>query len=262
MIHKGIILAGGSGTRLHPTTKVVNKHLLPIYDKPMIYYSLSTLVDAGIKDILIISTPEDIVLFERLLGDGSQWGIELSYEIQMKPNGLSEAFIIGKDFIGKDNVTLILGDNIFWGNDFVKGLKRSIRIAEDSHDACIFGYKVKDPNRYGVMGFDGEPSNDDTHRLNSIEEKPENPKSNYAVIGLYTYHNNVIDYVKDVKPSARGELEITSLNQIYLDKDELDYVLIDNKNNIWLDTGTHNSLLEASHFVETMQNRTGIKIGL
>lgn len=255
MAHKGIILAGGNGSRLYPATKVVSKQLLPVYKFPMINYPLSTLIESGIKEIFIISTIKDTPLYMELLGDGKQWGVNIKYGVQTAPNGLAEAFIIGRNFIGDDNVTLILGDNIFWGDDFIDGLKRSIKFAEDSEDACIFGYKVKDPQRYGVMCFDHN------NTLNGIEEKPKRPKSHYAIIGAYTYPNNVIEMVNGVTPSERGELEITSLNNLYLQNDELDYILIDNKNNCWIDTGTHESLLQASNFVKMIEDRNGIKFG-
>ena len=258
MGHKGIILAGGTGSRLHPITLAVNKHLLPIYDKPMVYYPLTTLINAGIRDILLISTKTDLTLFHTLLGDGSKFGVKITYAMQDVPNGISEAFIIGRDFIGKDSVTLILGDNVFWGNEVKEGLEQSIKFALVKR-ATIFGYKVKDPKRYGVMSFN---SNGD---LIAVDEKPDKPKSNYAVIGMYTYPNNVIEYVKDVKPSYRGEgkldeLEITTLNQIYLDKGELVNRLIGG-GNLWADTGTHESLLQASQAVAMLQDRLGVPVG-
>jgi len=254
MGHKGIILSGGSGTRLNPITKVVNKQLLPVYDKPMIYYPLSTLIEAGIKEILVISNVKDTPLFMDLLGDGSHWGVKIEYCVQTAPNGLAEAFIIGRSFIGDDNVTLILGDNIFWGDEFITGLRRSITITDCNDCACVFGYKVKAPHRYGVMGFDNG------NNLNSLEEKPDKPKSNYAVIGMYTYPNNVVELVNEITYSARGELEITSLNELYLKQDDLDYIII-GEGNAWLDSGTFTSLLEASQFIETIQRRTGEIVG-
>ena len=249
---KGIILAGGSGTRLYPLTKVTSKQLLPVYDKPMIYYPLSTLMLAGIKDILIISTPEDTPRFEHLLGDGSQFGIKLSYAVQPSPDGLAQAFLIGEDFIGDDTCAMILGDNIFYGGWFRKNLKEAVENAEKGI-ATIFGYYVKDPERFGRVEFD------ENKKVLSVEEKPKNPKTNYCITGLYFYDNRVVEMAKRVKPSARGELEITDLNRLYLEDDSL-AVQILGRGFAWLDTGTMDSLMEASSFVQTVQNRQSVVI--
>lgn len=250
---KGIILAGGSGTRLYPLTKVTSKQLLPVYDKPMIYYPLSTLMLAGIRDILIISTPTDLPNFERLLGDGSSFGIHLQYKVQPSPDGLAQAFIIGEEFIGNDSVAMVLGDNIFFGHGLNKRLKAAVENAETGKGATVFGYYVDDPERFGIVEFDSEG------KAISIEEKPEKPKSNYCVTGLYFYDNKVVEYAKNLKPSPRGELEITDLNRIYLEDGSLNVELL-GQGFTWLDTGTHESLVEATNFVKTIETHQHRKI--
>ena len=250
---KGIILAGGSGTRLYPLTKSVSKQLLPIYDKPMIYYPLSILMLAGIREVLIISTPDDISKFEHLLGDGSDIGMKFQYKIQPSPDGLAQAFIIGEDFIGSDSVALILGDNIFYGQGLTDILQKAVSSVLDNNIATVFGYHVNDPSRYGVVEFD------DSNKAISIEEKPENPKSSYAVTGLYFYPNDVIKKALKVEPSKRGELEITSVNEMYLNEDRLKVQLL-GRGYAWLDTGAHEDLLEASKFIETIERRQGLKV--
>ena len=250
---KGIVLAGGNGTRLYPLTKVVSKQLLPIYDKPMIYYSLSTLLLSGIKDILIISTPQDINFYERLFSDGSQFGLNIQYKIQPSPDGLAQAFILGEDFIGDDNVAMVLGDNIFYGSGFSGKLKKCVKTVNDDNKAVVFGYEVKNPKRYGVVDFDNKGN------AISIEEKPQYPKSNYAVVGLYFYPNSVINIAKSIKPSQRGELEITSVNSYYLKKSDLKVNIL-GRGFAWLDTGTINSINNASNYIRTIEERQGLKI--
>jgi glucose-1-phosphate thymidylyltransferase len=250
---KGIVLAGGSGTRLYPITKGVSKQLLPIYNKPMVYYPISALMLAGIRDILIISTPEDLPGFKRMLGDGSDYGVNFEYAEQPSPDGLAQAFIIGEDFIGDDSVCLVLGDNIFHGNGLPSMLKQAVKDVEEEQKATVFGYYVNDPERYGVAEFDIEGN------VLSIEEKPTNPKSNYAVVGLYFYPNKVVDVAKNIKPSARGELEITTVNQQFLKDEELKVQLF-GRGFAWLDTGTHDSLSEASTFIEVLEKRQGLKV--
>ena len=250
---KGIILAGGSGTRLYPLTKVISKQLLPVYDKPMIYYSLSTLMLSGIKEILIISTPTEISLYERLLKDGSHLGLKISYKVQPSPDGLAQAFILGEEFIGDDNVTLVLGDNIFYGTGFTELLRKSVKTVTEEKKAVIFGYEVKDANRYGVVEFNKNKE------VVSIEEKPVNPKSNYAVVGLYYYPNDVIEIAKNVKPSKRGELEITTVNNVYLNEKKLKVELM-GRGFAWLDTGTIDAINNASNFIRTIEERQGLKV--
>ena len=249
---KAILLAGGKGSRLFPVTKGVSKQLLPVYDKPMVYYPLSVILSAGIREVMIISTPQDTNQYKRLLGDGSRWGITIEYKIQEKPNGLAEAFILGEEFIGSEPICLILGDNIFYGNTLSEKLSNCIKISENK--ASVFGCHVEDPQRYGVISFD-----DDGNAI-SIDEKPKKPKSNYAVVGLYFYPNSVIEIAKKIKPSSRGELEISNVNQVYLNQGNL-HVETLGRGNAWLDTGTHESLLEASQFIETVEKRQGLKVG-
>lgn len=250
---KGIILAGGSGTRLYPLTMITSKQLLPIYDKPMIYYPLSTLMLAGIRDILVISTPTDLPNFEKLLGDGSDYGIKLSYKVQPSPDGLAQAFILGEEFIGSDCCAMVLGDNIFYGNGFSRLLKSAVENAEKNCRASVFGYYVEDPERFGVVEFDREG------KVISVEEKPKEPKSNYAITGLYFYDNRVVEYAKKMKPSARGELEITDLNRVFLEQGDLDVQLL-GRGFAWLDTGTMDNLMDAGQFVQMVEKRQGIQI--
>ena len=249
----GIILAGGSGTRLYPATRAISKQLLPVYDKPMIYYPLTTLMISGIRDILIITTPEDQPMFRKLLGDGSDWGLSLSYIVQPSPDGLAQAFILGEAFIGRDDVTLILGDNIFFGYAFTPMLEAAVQTVQTEHKANIFGYYVSDPERYGVAEFDSEGN------VLSIAEKPQNPKSNYAVVGLYFYPNNVIEIAHQIKPSPRGELEITTVNEEYLNRRQLKCSML-GRGFAWLDTGTHEAFQEAGNFIQTVEKRQGLKI--
>ena len=250
---KGIVLAGGSGTRLYPITKGIGKQLIPIYDKPMVYYPISVLMLAGIRDILVISTPQDLPMFKRLLGDGSDYGIRLSYAEQPSPDGLAQAFIIGRNFIGNDDACLVLGDNIFYGNGMPELLQRAVKTVTDERKGCVFGYRVNDPQRYGVVEFDSN------RNAISIEEKPAVPKSNYAVVGLYFYPNEVVDIASRIKPSARGELEITTVNQEFLSLGRLKVETL-GRGFAWLDTGTHESLSEASTFIEVIEKRTGLKV--
>ena len=247
---KGIILAGGSGTRLYPLTHAISKQIMPVYDKPMIYYPLSVLMEAGIKEVLIISTPRDVVTFKELLGDGSQWGMKFEYKVQEKPNGLAEAFIIGEEFIGEDNVAMILGDNMFYGSHLAEMLRKA---NERENESTIFGYQVKDPRAYGVVEID------ENGKAVSIEEKPENPKSNYAVPGLYFYTNDVVEIAKNVKPSARGELEITTVNEEYMKRGQLKVEKL-GRGMTWFDTGTHDALLETASFVQTIEKRQGMQV--
>ena len=251
---KGIILAGGSGTRLYPLTKVISKQLLPVYDKPMIYYPLSTLMLSGINEILVISTPTDLPLYERLLGNGNELGLDISYKIQPSPDGLAQAFILGEDFIGEDDVALVLGDNIFYGTGFSGLLKSSVQVVEKEKKAVVFGYEVKDPERYGVVEF-----NNDNMEVVSLDEKPKKPKSNYAVVGLYFYPNSVIEVAKNVKPSDRGELEITSVNNSFLEANKLKVELLA-RGFAWLDTGTIDAINNASNFIRTIEDRQGLKV--
>ena len=253
MIMKGIILAGGAGTRLYPLTMVTSKQLLPVYDKPMIYYPLSTLMLAGIQEILIISTPQDTPRFEALLGDGSQFGVHLSYKVQPSPDGLAQAFLLGEEFIGDECCAMVLGDNIFYGNGFSRILRNAVKNAEENSRATVFGYYVNDPERFGIVEFDANG------KVISVEEKPQNPKSNYAITGLYFYDKRVVELAKQVKPSARGELEITTLNELYLNQGDLDVQLL-GRGFAWLDTGTMDSLVDAADFVRMVEKRQGIKI--